>query len=76
MRKNEIKDIYECIKLNYPNTDVVRRNLTNKIRTNKELASFIKNLFHIGSDNTNCNYDNITVEYFGEKEDVLHYIND
>jgi len=76
LRKDETKDIYENIRLHYPDVSVIKRSPTNKIRTNKELASFIKNLFEIGSDNSNLNYDNITVEYFCERESVLRYIDD
>jgi hypothetical protein len=38
--------------------------LTEKIRTNQEIASFIKNLFNLRSRNPNQEYPNIDVSYF------------
>ncbi|MGE8019353.1 ATP-binding protein [Peribacillus frigoritolerans] len=38
--------------------------LTEKIRTNKEIASFIKNLFDLSKRNPNQEYPNIDVQYF------------
>lgn len=38
--------------------------LTDKIRTNKELAAFIKNLFNLREASPNIEYKNITLEYF------------
>ncbi|NRG46668.1 DUF2075 domain-containing protein, partial [Bacillus sp. CRN 9] len=38
--------------------------LQDKIRTNKEIASFIKNLFNLRSRNPNQEYPNIDVSYF------------
>lgn len=51
------------------------KNLTKKIRTNKQVASFIKRLFNLrdkaGSEN--MRYDNITVNYFNNEADGIGY---
>lgn len=51
------------------------KNLTKKIRTNKQVASFIKRLFNLrdiaGSEN--MRYDNITVNYFNNETDGIEY---
>lgn len=60
---SEKKDVYEYITANHPNCPVKKYSLTNKIRTNKAIASFIKNMFSIGSSSDNQEYDNITVEF-------------
>lgn len=39
--------------------------LTDKIRTNKEIASFIKNLFDLSKRSPEQKYSNVHVEYFG-----------
>ncbi|RJE47908.1 hypothetical protein A7K50_01305 [Dehalobacter sp. MCB1] len=48
--------------------------LTEKIRTNKEIASFIKNLFDLSKKNPNQNYENIDIQYFTDPEDAKKYI--
>ena len=45
--------------------------LTEKIRTNKEIASFIKNLFNLRSRNPNQEYPNIDVSYFTTSRGVV-----
>lgn len=51
------------------------KNLTKKIRTNKQVASFIKRLFNLrdtaGSEN--MRYDSITVNYFNNEADGIEY---
>lgn len=47
--------------------------LTEKIRTNKEIASFIKNLFDLNKENLNIKYNNISVQYFSNNEDAINY---
>lgn len=68
------KDIYDYIQKSKKDIPVIKRRLTNKIRTNKEMASFIENLIHIGSSKSYLNYENITIEYFSELEDIVEYI--
>ena len=47
--------------------------LTKKIRTNKEIASFIKNLFDLNKENLNIKYTNISVQYFSNNIDAIYY---
>ncbi len=76
LKTNETTNIYEYINKHYGQIPTLKRNLSNKIRTNKEMASFINNLVHIGSSKSYLNYDAITIEYFNDLEDVSRYIND
>ncbi|WP_246608667.1 DNA/RNA helicase domain-containing protein [Paenibacillus agaridevorans] len=46
--------------------------LTNRIRTNKEIASFIANLFDLKSRNPNQEYRNISVQYFSNAEAAMN----
>ncbi|PEC30779.1 hypothetical protein COM99_26065 [Bacillus cereus] len=48
--------------------------LTDKIRTNKEITAFIKNLFDLSKINQNHNYSNIELKYFADKSLVSNYI--
>lgn len=48
--------------------------LTEKIRTNKEIASFIKNLFDLSKTNTKQIYQNIFIQYFDSDKDAKDYI--
>ncbi|PGR82060.1 hypothetical protein COC43_03275 [Bacillus thuringiensis] len=48
--------------------------LTDKIRTNKELAAFIKNLFDLSKRNQNQDYSNISVQYFSTVNGARSYI--
>lgn len=49
-------------------------NLTEKIRTNKEIASFIKNLFDLSKENASQKYSNIDLQYFSTAADAREYI--
>lgn len=49
--------------------------LSEKIRTNKELASFIKNLFDLSKRSPQMSYKNITVEFFNKPKEVNNFIN-
>lgn len=48
--------------------------LTEKIRTNKEIASFIKNLFDLSKRNPTQKYSNITIQYFSNAYDASEYM--
>lgn len=63
LKSGENTDIYEYLKPVYSELNLLRRKLTNKIRTNKEMSSFITNLLQIGKSKDNLNYENITIEY-------------
>lgn len=59
---------------NYPQISHSSKKLTNKIRTNKEMASFITNLVDIGKSKDHLDYSNVSVSYFNNEEDVEEYI--
>lgn len=48
--------------------------LSKKIRTNKEIASFIINLFDKSKRNNNMKYDNIYVQYFDSSTSLKNYL--
>lgn len=48
--------------------------LTEKIRTNKEIASFIKNLFDLSKINQDIEYSNIDIQYFSNSKDAKKYM--
>jgi len=72
LKNNENKDIYEYIN---ENTDlpVCKKHLTNKIRTNKEMASFITKLFK-ADKNDDFDYKHITIEYFDDYLELKKYV--
>lgn len=77
LRNRETLDLYEYVSANFHTIKSIKRNLQGKIRTNKEMASFITNLFNIGKSTSNLNYDAISVDYFdsiGDVKDYVHYL--
>ena len=76
LRTGETKEISEYIKNYYKDIPLIKLKLTNKIRTNKEMASFIKNLTRIGSSKAYLDYKDITIEYFSSFEDIADYIDE
>ncbi|WP_374717781.1 ATP-binding protein [Neobacillus sp.] len=48
--------------------------LTEKIRTNMEIGSFIKNLFDLSKKNPNQKYCNVNVQYFSNASDAKEFI--
>ena len=75
LRDGENTDIANYLNKNYPAESVFKKTLTTKIRTNKEMASFIGNLLEIGHCTDHLNYSCISVEYIPCKEDLNMYIN-
>lgn len=74
LQDGENKNIYEYLLKEYPNSEAFSKTLTTKVRTNKELASFIRNLFKIGSYNHYLNYQCVSVDYINDREDLRNYI--
>lgn len=74
LSNGERKDIFEYLKENHSDIVSIKNTLTNNIRTNKNIHSFINNLFCIGSCNHDLNYDDITIEYFSEYYKVKEYL--
>lgn len=48
--------------------------LTNKIRTNKNIAAFVKNLFNLKSDNSIIDYSDISIDYFQNYKDANNFV--
>ena len=74
LNNGENLDLYEYVNKEFNTTKSVKKELKGKIRTNKEMASFIINLFEIGKSNAHLNYDAVSVDYFDSKDDVKEYI--
>lgn len=74
LRDNEGRDIEEYLKEKFPSIRVSTKKLTTKIRTNKEMASFITNLFSIGKSRDYLNYSCVTVEYMSDMATLKSYI--
>ena len=74
LRLGETLDVSEYLAQNYPNVRLSKKRLTNKIRTNKSMASFIANLLEKGKNYNNLDYDCVTVDYFDNAESVKEYI--
>lgn len=49
--------------------------LTNKIRTNKRIESFIKNLLRLNSDNSFFDYSDVSIDYFQDYQDAYEFVN-
>lgn len=74
LKQNEAVDVYGYLEAQHGDIQSYKTHLTNKIRTNKEIASFITNLFTMGKSNSYTDYSSITVDYFDCKEDVKSYL--
>ena len=74
LKSNETLDVSEYLQENYCDIKVAVKKLTNKIRTNKSMASFINNLFEIGKSQDNLNYESVTIDYFDDPQIVWQYL--
>ena len=74
LRSNEGLDLSDYLGIHYPEVHSVSLRLTNKIRTNKEMASFITNLFHIGKSADHLDYECVTIDYIENLLDLAKYI--
>lgn len=74
LRMGEDRDVQNYLEAKYPNIPVYPKKLSTKIRTNKELASFITNLFDIGKSKDNLDYSCITIEYSENEHHLKSYI--
>ena len=74
LKTDETCNISEYLETNYPGILCSTKKLTTKIRTNKELASFITNMFEIGKSHDHLNYKDISIEYFNDINDLQEYI--
>ena len=74
LRDDEGIDIEEYLRTEHSKVITSPKRLTNKIRTNKELASFITNLFDVGKSQNDLNYECITIEYMDDLRTLYEYI--
>lgn len=56
------------------NTNLKKFKLTEKIRTNKEIAAFIKHLFNIRKGSPKMEYSNIDIQYFSTNGEAVEYM--
>lgn len=74
LKTGENLDLAEYLSKTYPKIPMSLKKLTTKIRTNKNMASFINNLMEIGKSQDNLNYDGISIDYFNNITDLKTYI--
>lgn len=74
LKKGEGINLFPYMLENHSEVKTISKTLTTKIRTNKAMASFVRNMFERGSSRDNLNYENITIEYMDNLEDVRRYI--
>lgn len=74
LREGETRDIEGYLRENYADIKHSPKKLTTKIRTNKEMASFISNLKNIGSSKDHLNYDCVTIDYIDNITVLKEYI--
>lgn len=75
LRTGETRDLTLYLETNFPSVKTSTKKLTNKIRTNKAMASFITNLMNIGKSHDNLHYENVTVEYINNYQELKSYLN-
>ncbi|MCL2202653.1 MAG: DUF2075 domain-containing protein [Defluviitaleaceae bacterium] len=76
---NENTNVYAYIEEAHPaifsSVPILKYKLTDKIRTNKNIASFITNMLIIGeSKNRDADYSKVAVEYFEHLADASKYL--
>lgn len=74
LKDGESLDLYDYLKNKHGNIPCEQKRLTNKIRTNKAMASFITNLGEIGKSNDNLDYSDISIDYFDNMSDLKEYV--
>ena len=74
LKTGETLDLSNYLNNTYPHLITSTKKLTNKIRTNKAISSFITNLLEIGKSHDNLHYDCITIDYFNNIQDLTEYI--
>ena len=74
LRSGEDRDVQSYLETKHAGIPVCAKKLTTKIRTNKELASFITNLFDIGKSKDHLDYSCVTIEYIANENQLKNYI--
>jgi len=73
LKAGENRDIYEYLSEQHPEIPVLKHKLTNKIRTNPDMASFILNLFKVGSAPPR-DYSCVSIDYVENYPELRKYI--
>lgn len=66
-------DLMKLIQDQYPETKLKPYKLTNKIRTNKEMADFIDDLMKLTANHSDESFQNIRVEYIATQDILQNY---
>ena len=66
-------DLAEYIQEILPNIEICQNKLTNKIRTNKEMADFIDNVMKLDSNHNNDSFHNISIDYITNPDTLDNY---
>lgn len=74
LRTGETRDLTQYLETSFPTVKTSTKKLTNKIRTNKAMASFITNLMNIGKSHDNLHYESVTVEYINNYAELRAYL--
>lgn len=74
LRTGETRNIDDYLKENHPSIPCIVRGLSTKIRTNKEIASFITNMFEIRKSHDHLDYKDVSIEFFNDIDDLKEYI--
>lgn len=74
LRSGETLNLSDYLTETHPEIPTSTKKLTNKIRTNKAMASFITNLMSIGRSHDNLNYNCVTVEYMDNYSMLKSYV--
>lgn len=74
LKTGETLNVAEYLIEKHPEVRVSKKKLSNKIRTNKYLASFISNLMQIGRETENQNYECVSIDYMDTEQELMEYI--
>jgi hypothetical protein len=74
LKDGESLDLYDYLLENHSTIPCEKKKLTNKIRTNKAMASFITNLTEIGKSKDNLDYSDISIDYFDNFDELKEYV--
>ena len=74
LRDGESLDLTEYLTKNYSSVICSSKKLTNRIRTNKAMASFITNLIDIGKSKDNLDYSCVSIDYMNDSKSFSDYL--
>lgn len=74
INKSKGLDVYEYIKNEHSHISVFKETLNTNFRSNRQIVSFCNKMFKTSEGDYCKNYDNVTIEYFTDKETVTAYL--